>query len=191
MNPLPILVWTIGPSGAGKSTFLKVAAKYPSTEFLPGVVSVGALMRAKYPPEHFQGKGNPAHTANEAWELFLSETARLAAERHNLIFVDGQPRDMTQLALALALPHPMLFLHLWAGRAIREERIRHRDGSDAARLALDLARLDNDRSDLYDIVSALGAMSNSAALLWSYDTGSPRFSAPDIMDNLCRAMMSR
>jgi adenylate kinase family enzyme len=96
---MPSIVFVMGPTNAGKSTFLRFAeATAPSVR----TVNVGAVLRAKYPPEHFAGQNNPKHTADEAWQICDESVRRhLADPACGLILVDGQPRDVPQVKLCL------------------------------------------------------------------------------------------
>jgi cytidylate kinase len=147
----PFIVYVIGATNAGKSTLMD-AVKNDVTQ---GTVEVGKMMRAKYPPEHFAGQSNPAHTAVEAWQMYLDGIAQAEAAGKQAVWVDGQPRDMAQLAKVTATSDPRLFVHLWAPAEIREERARTRDAQDPAKLALSLTRLNGDLPALYNILTTL------------------------------------
>jgi energy-coupling factor transporter ATP-binding protein EcfA2 len=156
LNNHPLTVYVVGPTNAGKSTFLATAAgTYPQTV---GLVEVGKILRAKYPPDYFKGLNNPKHTALEAWEIFEGEWARHCKDGKSVILVDGQPRDQQQLDAVLTrheLGERQIFLHLWAPNDVRVKRAHERDGSDPAKLALSQARLISDEPSNYDILARL------------------------------------
>lgn len=148
----PITVFVIGATNTGKSFLLDSVRRHPDC----GVIEVGKEMRRRYPPSHFQGQAAPAHTAEEAWQVYLDGMTENAKKA--LIWCDGQPRDLIRTERILALnpeKYPRLFIHLWASKAVRENRARGRDGSDPEKLALAMARLDADLPPLYDVLSRL------------------------------------
>lgn len=57
------------------------------------------------------------------------------------------------------------FLHLYASRDARKERIAKRDSHDADKLALSMTRLDGDIPALYDIISRLSDQHHSVTTL--------------------------
>lgn len=169
------LVFVMGPTNAGKSTLLDAARNLPDF----GLIEVGKMMRAKYPPEHFKGQANPKHTAVEAWQMFTDSLAAHTAAGKEYVLVDGQPRDDEQCAAALALPNPKMFLNLWAPVAIREARARARD-TDPEKLALSLARLHGDLPKLYDLISLL----NARSVVVSADTSASDYSPQMVLDHI-------
>ncbi len=148
------LIFVIGATNAGKSTLLDTVRSYAGV----GMIEVGKMFRAKYPPEHFKGHANPAHTQVEAWQMFLDSRKAWAEKGARVAFVDGQPRDLEQCKMALALPNPKRFIHLWAPISVREERARKRDHdpvvpeAENEKLKLSLARVTGDLPKLYDVV---------------------------------------
>lgn len=148
------LLFVIGPTNAGKSTFLqKAKAAWPEV----GLVEVGKMMRAKYPPEHFQGQAAPAHTQVEALQMMMDGIKAAEAAGCPMALIDGQPRDMDQLKLILGMrdKYMIAFLHLWAPLEERERRARERDKDNPAKLELSLARMKNDPPMIYEIFSTV------------------------------------
>lgn len=166
--PLPYLVYVIGPTNAGKSTLLNYAATQPDV----GLVEVGKMMRAKYPPEHFKGQSNPAHTAAEAWQMYLDGVHAHTVDPKLLVLIDGQPRDREQTSKILGERRPRLFLHLWAPEDVRRARAELRDAGHPGKLELSLQRMTNDPPQLYDVLSRLHA---AGEVLHTVDTSSDRY----------------
>jgi hypothetical protein len=146
----PLLAFIMGPTNAGKSTLIQATKDY-YPQF--GTVEVGKLMRAKYPPEFFQGQAAPKHTAVEAWQMMLDGIADAGAKK--AVLIDGQPRDIEQCERSILLPYPKLYIVLTASAEVREFRARARDSADPKRLELALARLHGDLPILNSIVSML------------------------------------
>lgn len=146
---MPTIVYVVGPTNAGKTHLMNAVHECPDM----GTIEVGRMMRAKYPPEHFKGQNNPAHTAVEAWQMYLDGVA--AQQDKAAIWCDGQPRDQKQMEAVLEEKNPRIFVHLWAPVAIREARARARDEHDPAKLALSLTRLNGDTPSSYDIITQL------------------------------------
>ena len=176
------LIFVIGATNAGKSTLLDTVRSYPGI----GMIEVGKMMRAKYPPEHFAGHANPTHTQAEAWMMFGSRVIECAAEGCRVAFVDGQPRDITQCESILALPNPKCFLHLWAPIDVREERARKRDSEpgvpdvDNQKLQLALKRVIGDIPKLYDVTQRIRSLARSGRramdpVIIDYDTNGPEY----------------
>lgn len=168
--PPPFLVYVIGCTNVGKSTLLNYAAAQPGV----GLVEVGKMMRAKYPPEHFQGQSNPTHTAAEAWQMYLDGVARHTAAGAQLILIDGQPRDRTQtLELLATRGVRRMFLHLWAPEEVRRGRAELRDAGRPDLLELSRRRMLNDPPQVYDVLSRLHA---STEIVHTVDTSDVRYS---------------
>lgn len=168
MNFDPILVYVIGPTNAGKSTFLAHVGKFKHV----GLVEVGKMMRAKYPPSHFAGQSNPAHTAAEAWQMYLDGVEAHKAAGKSGIYIDGQPRDTKQTLELLRVPYRnRVFLHLWAPLEVRQARAEARDKDDPAKLELSRQRLVNDDPQVYNVVSRLEASHSERVV--HVDTSAP------------------
>lgn len=161
----PKLVFVMGATNSGKTTFLeKMAKDYPNPV---GLVEVGKMMRAKYPPEHFAGQAAPKHTAIEAWSMMTVAVEHCIDGRKRLILIDGQPRDMEQAIGVLDKYYSdtdnlssVKFLHMWALPDIRIARATNRDGHDVEKLALSIARMHNDPLQLFEILSFLQSRVN-------------------------------
>ncbi len=164
VDTLP-LIFVMGVTNVGKSTLMDTARGYdakpdPADEGRVfgagiGLIEVGKMMRAKYPPEHFKGQGAPAHTQVEAWQMLLDSLKTHVENGMRVAIVDGQPRNLEQCEWALAMPNPKLFLHLWAPPRVREARAAKRDVADPDRAKLTAARLTTDLVALYDVMMRL------------------------------------
>jgi hypothetical protein len=184
------LVACIGATNAGKSSFIAqvkaLQEEQPTCSFT--TIEVGKMLRAKYGEAYFKGQAAPDHTEAEAWQLCEDAVRQAVKEEKRYVFIDGQPRRLSQLTkmedLSMWLSadwharchewylrHPnaptagqshqnpcslnLTFLHLYASRDARKERIAKRDSHDADKLALSMARLDGDIPALFDILSRL------------------------------------
>lgn len=176
----PLLVYVTGMTNAGKSTFLDAHREDPRHAF----VEVGKALRAKYPPSHFAGKCNPAHTAAEAWAIYLAGVAQAEArEEVAFVFIDGQPRDAIQIEAVLAdreRAGRRIFLHLWAPERTLRERAQRRDGADAERLALSMARLTNDVAPNYLTVCRLLSAGERVIIA---DTTAPSYNPGSVLSS--------
>jgi len=176
----PTLIYLLGPTNAGKSTFIE----YAGTQDCVGTIEVGKYMRAKYPPSHFAGEGNPAHTAVEAWKVYEDMLAKHIADNKRLIIADGQPRDAKQTEAILGDGRSWshrVFVHLWAPLDVLTARAHARDGHDPEKLALTKGRLINDMSAVYTVLSMV--LSGGHVCLHE-DTSKPEYSAPELLDRI-------
>lgn len=145
------LIFVMGATNVGKTTFMDLCRDYD----VFGLVEVGKMFRAKYPPDYFKGQAAPAHTQTEAWSMFLEGVKNAAEQGKQVAVIDGQPRNVEQTEWAFKMPNPKVFLHLWAPPDIREERARKRDAADAAKLDLSLKRLIDDPRVLFDCLTMI------------------------------------
>jgi hypothetical protein len=175
----PLMVYVIGPTNAGKTTLLNLCVLDPRIV----TVEVGKMMRAKYPPSHFQGQNNPKHTADEAWQMYLDGVQRgIDNPECKLTVCDGQPRDVKQTEDVIADKRfHKLFVHLWAPDEVRERRAEARDFDSPEALALSKARLVNDIPSNYGVLVRL---LNAKETVWSYDTSAASYSARLLLDTL-------
>lgn len=169
------LIFVMGATNVGKTSFMDCARGYAAI----GLVEVGKLMRAKYPPDYFKGQGAPAHTQTEAWQMMTDGIAAHAAgtDPHgpsvSAVLIDGQPRNVEQTQWALKMPNPKVFLHLWCPPDVREERARKRDAADPAKLELSLKRLVDDPRTLFDCLTMIRLHTNEPDHVdtdFTYDT---------------------
>lgn len=163
-----IVVFVVGPTCAGKSTFLGLAKEALGDR--AHLIEIGKAMRAKYPPQHFQGDGAPAHTQAEAMQMLQDGLAvGLADEKVGIVFVDGQPRCADQLAFAAAGGEGWMpvFLHLTAEHGVLFKRGIARSGEDVDAMDLVRSRIVKDRLALYDLLPGMFA---SGAPFLSVDT---------------------
>lgn len=177
-----LLVFVLGPTNAGKSTLLDASRAFLEI----GQVEVGKLMRAKYPPAHFQGQASPKHTQAEAWQMCMDGITVARAAGKQLCLIDGQPRDQEQLEKVQNLRHGIpgiYFLHLWAPADVREARARARDGHDPERLKLALSRVGNEPTVLYSILAQLHC---TCARMSTHDTSLPDYRPEAILELVLR-----
>ena len=148
------LFFVVGATNVGKSTFLKsVAEAHPHGVHL---VEVGKWMRAKYPPEHFQGQGAPAHTQAEALNMLFASVLEGDRKGARFILVDGQPRNPEQARAIMNWKElwgrERAVIELVCPRKERERRLWERfDQMDPA-YALGEARLDRDVLDIHEVL---------------------------------------
>lgn len=138
-----MIIGVCGATNSGKSTFIEALAQKLDAE----VVSVGKILRAKYPPEYFQGQCNPAATAQEALSL-MSEAIEKTTRKH--VILDGQPRGLDQ-AQWLSKYRDIFIVHIWVPPEEREARARVRD--TGAALELSLSRVKNDATVMFDVMA--------------------------------------
>jgi adenylate kinase family enzyme len=151
------LFFVMGATNVGKSTFLQsVKDAWPNDVHL---VEVGKALRAKYPPEYFQGQGNPAHTQQEAIDLCFAGILDGEFLGRRYILVDGQPRDVGQAESIMKFDgcsslRERAVIELVCPREERRRRAMNRDRSDGSSLALALERLDRDVLQLHEVLLA-------------------------------------
>lgn len=170
------LIFVMGVTNTGKSTVMETLRGYEHAGV--GLIEVGKMMRAKYPPDYFKGQGAPQHTQKEAWGMMTDGIDKHAANGRSVALIDGQPRNWEQMLWALELPNPRSFIHLWAPPEIRLERAHRRDGTDAEKLKLTLNRLHDDALKLYDIIAYLHLKGERVETI---DTTSPHFAPFPVM----------
>ncbi len=147
------LIFVMGVTNTGKSTIMETMRGYEHAGV--GLIEVGKMMRAKYPPEYFKGSGAPQHTQAEAWGMMNDGIKAHVDAGRKVALIDGQPRNWEQMQWALSMPNPKSFIHLWAPPQTRLERAHKRDSTDVAKLKLTLDRLHDDVLKLYDIIAFL------------------------------------
>lgn len=148
------IVPIMGTTCAGKSTLINKARARNNPKI--GLVEIGKILRAKYPPEFFKGQAAPAHTQEEAWNLCFDAVNKHLEVGCELILIDGQPRDLRQLATMMKDPWPGLYqvwyVLLHASMEERERRARQDRADTQGNLDLALARIKNDMVNYYDIL---------------------------------------
>lgn len=173
-----MIVFVMGPTCSGKSTFLRAASDFFEPGQL-GLVEVGKMMRAKYPPEHFQGQAAPKHTAGEAWQMCVDAITAHQVEGKRLILVDGQPRDRDQTINACAMYPKAKFLWLSAPLELRQTRaLLTRDPDEYE--ALTKPRLTNDMIGHYDVMWWLG-ISNRLGSVVQFDCSNLENEKPGVL----------
>lgn len=164
-------IWFImGPTCSGKSTFLRTAEAY----FKPGdlgLVEVGKMMRAKYPPEYFKGQAAPSHTAREAWEMCSTKIDEHRTAGKRIVLVDGQPRDGHQ-ALKASVLYPNA-RYLWLSASLEVRRARGESTRDPEEFkTLTEPRLTNDMIQHYETMWSL-VMMDKADRIVAVPTANP------------------
>jgi adenylate kinase family enzyme len=167
-----VVVAIMGPTCAGKSTLLeRLKAELGDRA---SFVEVGKMLRAKYPPEYFQGQNNPKHTAQEAWDLCVEGIDRGRREGRAFVFVDGQPRDIPQTDAMVALGVSR-YLLLTCSIEESENRARaSRSGADLETLAL--PRIRNDRVAYYEVLMRLNFHGKRVDIVYTDTTPEAVFS---------------
>lgn len=161
-----MIVYVIGVTCAGKSFFLDKYRDDPNV----GLVEVGKEFRKRYPPGHFEGKGAMEKTEKEALQIY-DEMVEANRDK-NVILVDGQPRQVSQVKTVVnRYLRPEIVLWLHASDNMIEKRIALRD---PASQELARQRSVNDRVQLYDTLYYLYKtgitihVTDSNANLWEY-----------------------
>jgi hypothetical protein len=143
-------IYVFGVTCTGKDYLVEKALQmYPN---IFGAVQVGKEFRRRYPPEHFQGMGAPAHTEDEAYQIFLDELNKVSDK--NRVLIVGQPRRASHVD-RIYRKYPGLILWLHAKDVVLEERINKRFPDDLKSKELAIQRLANDRIQLYDTLYEL------------------------------------
>lgn len=148
-----LLVFVMGPTCAGKSSLLRLMKdRHPDKV---GLVEVGKALRAKYPVDYFKGHNNPDHTAQEAWDLCVSEVERHTKEGKVIIVIDGQPRSPTQAKACASyggsfseLDYNRVFL--WLSCSLDEALQRAEDSRPEREREYQIARQNSDRIHNHD-----------------------------------------
>lgn len=145
----------MGPTCAGKSTIIRRLVEIEPKRV--AAVEVGRMLRAKYGEAYFKGQAAPAHTQNEAWQMYVDGSKKAIAAGARLILVDGQPRDTGQARQMDGLwkhPSRAAFVLIHAEHDERERRARsaRKPGPD---LDLAIARLTNDYRNCYTVMAEL------------------------------------
>lgn len=180
----------MGPTCSGKSTLLHLTRNTDPDRV--GLVEVGKMLRAKYPPDYFKGLNNPQHTAQEAWELCENNVKAMREEGKDVILVDGQPRDIPQVGLCIykfsTVEFDRHFLLIDAALDERERRARaSRSGDDLETLAI--PRLTNDMVAYYSVLTELTKQGQSFEV---FDSTNPdRLSVDALFAPMVRQILSR
>lgn len=142
----------MGLTNTGKTTLIDELTAHDTV----AACQVGKEFRRRYPAGHFKGKGAPSHTEQEAIDI-LAEQLDDVTSGTEVILVDGQPRQVSQIEIVFQLVWDrwpkanaqILWLHEddLVLKARAEER-----ATNAEELDLSLQRLKNDRIQLYDVI---------------------------------------
>jgi len=138
--------FVMGATGSGKSTFLELARE----EINAHTVEVGKLLRAKYPPEYFDGLAAPTKTAKEAWDMCVSG---IKAGKGKVTLIDGQPRDITQVTKIIKKYPNAKFILFNCPTEERARRLKLRDSGGAQELWE--SRLEGDYVAMYPVLAEL------------------------------------
>lgn len=146
------IFYVAGVTCAGKDYFIEhCLRKYPD---LYDAIQVGKVMRERHPPEYFKGSGSPAHCEAEALNIFSEELAKYSKNKKPYLLVAGQPRRVSQIEPTI-VTHPGTFLWLHCDKDTQLQRINQRFADSLEGRELALARIKNDKIDLYDIIWSL------------------------------------
>jgi len=149
------IAFIMGPTCSGKSTLLKFAEAYEPK--LIGLVEVGKILRAKYPPDYFKGQDAPKHTQEEAWELCEKTVFEHLNANKKLVLVDGQPRCLDQVHKCVTrfAGLPCSYILLTADLEVRRERAKIKYRDDPGSLDLAMQRATNDMLSNYTVIAEL------------------------------------
>lgn len=156
---MPTIAFIMGTTCSGKSSFLSFASQAEPQQV--GLVEVGKMFRAKYPPSYFRGQAAPKHTALEAWEMCENAVDEHLRRGTELILVDGQPRDFEQTHKCVAswpmVPRRFVLLdcYLAEREARAEKRFDPTDKDYAQKYELAMQRLRNDMQSYYIVIAEL------------------------------------
>lgn len=141
--------YLMGITCSGKDYFIELAVKlYPD---IFGAVQVGKEFRRRYPPDYFKGSAAPAHTEQEAIDIFKEQHNAAVFAGCSCILVSGQPRRPSQVASCLSYaPGDIIFMY--TPDEIVLERIAKRFENDPASKLLSMQRVVNDKVQLYDTI---------------------------------------
>ena len=164
----------MGLTNSGKSTLIKELSNYPESH----AVMVGKIMRERHPPEFFKGRAELPETEPEVMEILHNGILEGYRKRAQHIFVDGQPRNLSQLDYFRCTwaPDMVTYITLWAPRKEREARAAKRD-KDPAALALSLARMDSELQNFIDVHMAIEAFGTTVKV---FDTSKQMPTIEDI-----------
>lgn len=154
---MPNVAFIMGTTCSGKSTFLDFAENLHPDRV--GTINVGQMMRAKYPPEHFEGSAAPDHTEIEAWSMFTYALKGHIQAGKELILTDGQPRSHKQVQWAIHDLHEYLcvfdYVLFDCHKQERRRRLTNRFPNDPSSLELGEKRLTNDMVMYYVVLAEL------------------------------------
>ena len=141
-----VILSVIGVTCSGKSTFIDYCVKEFGDIVFP--VQIGKILRAKYPPEYFEGLGAMAKTSAEVSQLLRRAITEFAQSDKVVMLLDGVPREASQVPLLqqLATDSGILgiyCLHLQCSDDILRQRAEA--SRSGASLDLALARITNDK----------------------------------------------
>lgn len=147
------VIFVLGPTNAGKSTLLKTVKElFPQRV---GLVEVGKEMRRRHPPEFFQGSAAPEHCEQEALSIFHEQMVE--ATKHEFVFVDGQPRRVSQITpcLQYRYDHQLFFLLMNESEEVLKKRLEGRFAPGSGEYELSWMRIRNDKVQLFDVLFEL------------------------------------
>lgn len=144
-----MIVYLVGVTCSGKDFFCDYAEKRSDH---CKAVRVGKILRERYPPGYFNGMGAPEHTEKEALDIFNEQIE--ANKDKKIILVNGQPRRVSRIGETVGR-FPGIVVLFYAPDEVIRERIKRRFPDDPESAALSLARVNNDKIQLYDVLSRL------------------------------------
>ena len=147
-RPQAVVLHLMGPTGSGKTSVGRRMAELAPT--FVAHLSVGQVLRQKYPPEFFAGQDAPVHTEVEALAIY-HDFLRDNRHKYDLLVIDGQPRRPSQVRIIAEKPFNMrqIYLMMVTDEEIREKRLLQRDSGNPEALDLALRRLQGDYKSMY------------------------------------------
>src|SRR5690606_10206962 len=85
----------IGATASGKSTFIDFAKKQYPDYFTS--INIGQILRAKYPPEYFEGQGTLDKTEDEVRKLVEDAVTELVSRDKQVLLIDGHLKYQDQI----------------------------------------------------------------------------------------------
>jgi adenylate kinase family enzyme len=154
---MTIVLHLLGNNGVGKTTIQRemVLRHHPRV----AAISVGQVLRNRYPPGYFDGQAAPQKTEAEALKIYQEFVWKAFEDCADLIIIDGQPRKASQVQIVDA-SEPRLqkdYLLLHASHEDRAHRLSARD-VDPEAVRLSMARLDNDYRNQYEVMIELAKL---------------------------------
>jgi adenylate kinase family enzyme len=154
------IIFVMGPTNVGKSHFInKMASEAKNV----GLVEVGKYLRAKYPPEKFEGQMDFSELKAE--NIMIEHIEHRIQEGFGTVIVDGQPRSDVQVDRAhdfltnTAYPVNPVFVLLECPDEIRRERMLKRDKNNSD-LQLSQARFQRDKDQYVAILDKIRSLNH-------------------------------
>jgi adenylate kinase family enzyme len=170
---IPTILHVLGNTGSGKTTVMELVCERNPRR--ASGISVGKELRKRYPPDYFEGQAAPQKTELEAMQIYREFVDyHTNPESHaQLILVDGQPRNTSQVAACLQVPtpgwrHEFLLFHV--GELVRWQRLINRDAASEGALALANQRLTGDYKNTYEVMIEIARLGLKLQILDASET---------------------